>query len=468
VDKTLVKYRSVEIGIVKEISFNESHEQIIVTLEIEREMERLLKPDTLFWVVKPRVGAGGISGIGTLLSGAYLELSAGIEDGLKTEFIGLESPPVTPQNAPGVHLTLTSIGGKPIEVGSPVVHRGFKVGKVESFEYDTQERVISYGVFIAAPYDSLVTDNTIFWNAGGLSVTANAEGIKVDMAGLESLLIGGVEFDVLENQPLGARAENGQQFALYDSRDGIEKNRVYKFYEYLVLVDDSVGGLYAGAPVEYQGIRIGTVEKPYLKLDAHLEGIENIQADPRIPVLVHIEPGRVFENPNADLQGFISEIEGGMLIGLAAAIESANLLTGSLKVTLKYGSDPISEIERYGPYKVIPTRRAGVAAITDQVQNLLAILNSLPLDQTVDQANTAIGTANSTLATLEGTLKEFEKTLQGIQPSSAAYESLNASVEELRIMLKNLQPVIQDISNRPNSVIFGKPVIADEEPQVRK
>lgn len=464
-DKTLVKYKNVDIGLLNEVRFSDDHESIIVKIEIEKEMRGLLKPDSNFWVVRPRVGAGGVSGIGTLLSGAYIQLSRGKEDGFKKNFVGLETPPITPINAEGLHLALQSSGGKPVSVGSPVVYRGFKVGKVESFLFDAKERVATYGVFIHSPYDSLVTTNSIFWNSGGISVTANAEGVKVDMSSLETLIGGGIEFGVPDELPLGEQVAAGATFKLYGSPKGLNQSRTYKFFEYLVLVEDSIGGLNVGAPVEYLGIRIGTVAKPFLKLDTKLEGVDNLQSDPRIPILVKIEPARVFSQAGADLDAFVTELEDGMLRGLTASVESANLLTGSLKVSLKFGGEPISELERYGPYKVIPARHSGIAAITDQIQNLLSTVQSLPIDETVTRANKALKTADETLSSLKKTMAELQNTLEGVQPDSEAYQALSTSLDELKTTLKNVQPLVKDLSDQPNSLIFGKENKPDAEPK---
>ncbi len=465
VGKTSVRYRNVEIGTVNYVGFTDQHESIIAKVEIDKSMKTLLKPDSQFWVVRPRVGAGGISGLGTLLTGGYIELSPGISDGLRTDFIGLESPPVTPANADGLHLTLRSQGGKPLSIGSSVTYRGFKVGVIESLNFDIEERVAFYDIFIRSPYDALVTSNTIFWNSSGLSVTANAEGVKLSLASLESLVEGGVEFDVPSEKSLGQRISSNQTFALYDSPEGVEENRQYEYFEYLVLVEDSVGGLYAGAPVEYLGIRVGTVTQPYLALDTKLDGVEDLQADPRIPVLVRIEPGRVFDDEGADLKSFIAELEDGMLKGLAASIESANMLTGSLKVSLRFGAEPISKLEKYGQYSVIPSKRGGIKAITQQVQDLLDSLNSLPLNETVARTNRAIKTADNLLKTVEVSMVELQTTLKGVQPNSSAYQALSQTLDEMGGALETLQPLINDLREHPNSLIFGKEAILDSEPK---
>jgi len=467
-NKTVLKYRNVDIGLVKEIGFNAKQDRIVVSIEVNKEMSNLLNPDAQFWVVRPRISAGGVSGIGTLLSGAYIEIAPGIEAGSETQFVGLETPPVTPPNAEGIHLTLESSGGKPLVVGSAVIYRGFNVGKVESFEFDPNSRKATYGIFIRAPYDALVTTNTIFWNASGFTVTANTEGVKFDMASLDALIDGGVEFDVPAELDLGDPVVLGRSFRLYSSKNGLDESREYRFFEYLVLAEDSVGGLHTGAPVEYLGIRVGTVAQPYLTLDTKLEGVENLQEDPRIPILIHIEPERVYKSDSVDIEEFKTELERGMLDGVVATVQSANLLTGSLKISLNPGGQPISSLEKYGPYTVIPAKRGGVASITDQIQSLLTKLDSLPLERTVNQTNKTIGSADTALASLDQSLRELQTTLKGLQPDSQAYVNLNDSMYELQSTLREFKPLLRELSNRPSSLIFSKTPEPDDEPKAKK
>lgn len=467
-NKTKVKYRNVDIGKVKAIGFSPDHEHIVVRIEIEKQMEELLKSDSQLWVVRPRVGAQGVSGIGTLLSGAYVEIAPGSEGDYSVDFVGLESPPVSPLNAEGVRLNLVSRGGKPISVGSTVVYRGFTVGQIESFVFEPQTREATYGVFISPPYDALVTTNTVFWNAGGVSLSTGADGIKFDMASLGTLIEGGVEFDIPDDRELGERIQDNVTFKLFQSYDDIVESREYEFVEYAILVEDSIGGLSRGAPVEYRGIRVGTVSQPYLNLDADLDRNLDDSGQHRIPVIVRLEPGRVPSQENVDKLAFINQINRGITQGLTATIETANILTGSLKVSLNFGGESTGEIQRYQNYPVIPTKRGGLARITDKLEAVLSKLESLPLNATVNNTNDAIKTADSAMISLSDTLKELQNTLAGLQPESELYRSLDQSMRELKTTLMEARPLIKEISNKPNSLIFGGEQAADLQPGAKE
>ncbi|MGH8596030.1 MAG: MlaD family protein, partial [Gammaproteobacteria bacterium] len=67
--KTQLKYKAVAIGKVSEITLRDDRAQVIVTAQLSNAGERFLVEDTRFWVVRPRVAGGNVSGLGTLLSG---------------------------------------------------------------------------------------------------------------------------------------------------------------------------------------------------------------------------------------------------------------------------------------------------------------------------------------------------------------------------------------------------------------
>ena len=472
--KTVVKYRNVDIGIVKSITFNNDQSKILVSISVKKSMESLLKNDTLFWVVRPRVGAGGVTGFGTLVSGAYIEISPGVEAIQRLQFVGLESPPVTPPSTPGVRLALESTGGKPLKVGNSILYRGFEVGRVETVDFDTSTRATKYDVFIDAPYDSLVTTNTYFWNVGGASLNTSPAGISVDIASIETLISGGLEFDVPEGLSLGERVDNGHKFELFDSKNSVLEGREYPFLPYLVLVEDSVGGLNEGAEVEFRGIRIGTVESVELAFNKIVDGSEDQQIR-RVPVMIKIEPDRVVQNSQMTMDDFREEINNWILNGLTATIETANILTGGLKVSLDTDGDKRQSHEIIDGITVIPSTPGGFANVAEKLESILTTVDSLPLTTTVDNLNKALATADQTLLSLdqtlislENTLKEADATLVSARPPVDLYETMRSTLVEFERTLEKVQPFIQEISNEPNALIFGDSKPQDKEPKAKE
>ncbi|MEM0909846.1 MAG: MlaD family protein [Pseudomonadota bacterium] len=477
--RTLVKYRNVQVGRVESIKFAEDGESIRCFITIDAEMRRFLKIDSQFWVVRPRIGAGGISGVNTLLSGAYITLQPGEEETLTDAFVGLNTPPIASPKEAGLKLTLISEGGKTLNVGNPVLYRGLEVGVVESIDFGVYMRKIQYGVFIRAPYDELITSNTYFWNASGVTVSTTVDGIQVDMASIESLVAGGVSFDVPDDLPIGDRIEQSQNFMLYPNELATYEARQYEHISYAILVQNSVGGLVAGAPVEYRGIPIGRVETPYLGF------YETFEIDPeesRIPVIINIEPGRLTQNPEYDLAWFSNQFNIWIRGGLEAKIELANFITGSLKVSLDNSGIERDSVETFGNYPVIPFAEEGIDSILSKTNTLLTKLNALPIDDllentdmAVNNANEAIDSAKVTLNAIqdlvidiEETLTEANETFQTMQPDSEVHDKLIRNLDELQRTMMVLQPVLSDIKQKPNSLVFGQALPADKTPKVKQ
>lgn len=483
--KTVLKNRNVDIGIVKKISFSDNKESIIVGLEVQKGMESFLAEDSLFWVVRPRIGAKGISGIETLLSGAYIEVSAGESSQAAERFVGLESPPITPSNADGIHLKLVSRGNNALNIGMPILYRGFEVGAVESKTYDDLEQEALYDIFVNAPFHNLVTENTSFWNTSGVAFKADSQGVSLEFASLETLLTGGIEFDLLEGRPAGLGVPQYHTFRVYDSKESIAKDRVYQFLEYVVLVEDSVEGLYKGAPVDYRGIRIGTVAEPFMAFDK-TRAITGSIDETRIPVVLKIEPERLSQNEEVTLEVFALMMDKWIRDGVIASLETENLLTGSLKVSLSPGAERKSRVSQFGPYPIIPFKAGAIGTLTKSMESVLNKINNLELERTIDNVNDLIDRGENTLRTadaalvsaqhaidkagntaqsLELTLAELRLTLVGLQPNSDLYRSVNASIQQLEVTLAEMKPLINDISNKPNKLLFSPALPPDIEPK---
>lgn len=168
-----------------------------------------------------------------------------------------------------------------------MLFRGYRVGSVETSEFDPKARKIRYQLFISAPYDSLVTTNVRFWKDSGVAFDMSAQGMRVEMGSLATLFSGGVSFDVPSGWDLGDAAAPLAEYKLFDDQRSIQDSLYTEYKEYLMFFNESVRGLQAGAPVEFRGIRLGTVAQvPFFTKDLK----QDIDNDYRIPVLIRIEP----------------------------------------------------------------------------------------------------------------------------------------------------------------------------------
>ena len=336
--KTSVKYRNVNMGTVSEVRLNENFDGIVATVKMNRQAADLLRKDTNFWVVTARVGVGNVSGLDTLLSGAYIQLAPGSEKASSHTFVALEQPPLTPADAPGLRLQLTSSKATSVTAGDQVLFKGSKVGRVESRDFDAADQLVHYQVFIDAPYHTLVNSNIRFWNTSGVSLSADASGFKIVTGSLETILFGGVTFGVPEGVKPGTEVTSNTVFNLHSSYDEVLSNPFRYTTSYVIYFDQSVKGLLPGAPVEYRGIPIGKIEKILLKEEQALRANEGAQGrGTPIPVLISMEPAR-FELPDdEDSIALMREsIELGVSNGLRATMASGSLLTGAKYINFDF------------------------------------------------------------------------------------------------------------------------------------
>ena len=375
--KTQVKFRNVEVGLVDEVALSEDLSHIVVTANLDKTMEPHMKEGTRFWIVRPRVGFGGVSGLGTLLSGAYVEFDPG-EGQPAHDFVGLAEPPPITSQVPGTQFVLSTDRLGSIGRGAPVYYRSIPVGQVLGYELAEDKQNLVVKVFVNAPNDQLVRPSSRFWNASGVNVSLGADGVDVAMESLEALLAGGIAFDTPDIEKPGEVAAADTIFPLFASLHAVTEAGFTQRIPYLVEFDGSVRGLQAGAPVEFRGIRVGSVTDVRLEIDPARDTV-------RIPVTLEIEPQRFgVERGKEDVQPY-AIMTGLVERGLRAQLKSGNLLTGELLVDLDFHPDsPPARLDRSGTYPEIPTVPAELEALEASVTAVLNKLAALPLPALID------------------------------------------------------------------------------------
>ena len=471
--KTKVLRRSVEVGVVETVRLSDNLDTVTMGLRMDKEVEELLVEDTRFWVVRPRVGGAGISGLGTIVSGAYIEIDPGSSNVERLDFVGLEQPPVTPLGVPGLHLKLVASEAGSLGPGAPVIYKGITVGKVETRTFDVSNDQVFFDIFIEKEFAELVANNSRFWNTTGIDLEVSADGFSVTTGNLESLISGGVEFDSPDTEMGKVPAEEGEVYALYDSRRSVEAVLLKPRLTYLLLFKDSVRGLSEDAPVEFRGIRVGKVI-----------GIsfEYAPGDPdrRVPVLVRLDPAAIGSLPEISTEAAIEVINTAVKNGMRASLKTGSMLTGQLFVNLRLDPDaPPAEVERLGAYYTIPTVTSGFSRIEDKLVQVLSKLEALPVEDTLNGATDALAEIQAAAETLKGaasemetlmaqdsmqglptrieaTLAELNETMNGFQPESPIYRDLTVATQELRDSLRSFTTLTDSLERKPNSVIFGR------------
>jgi paraquat-inducible protein B len=216
--KTAVRYKGVSIGVVTGVALREDRTGVVVTAELSRAAKRLLVDDARFWVVRPRVSAAGVSGIGTLLTGAHIAFDAGLSGASRRAYEGLEAPPPTINGRRGRRFTLRAEDMGSLDVGAPVYLRRFRVGEVTRMALDETGDAAVLEIFVDEPYDRHVSAETRFWNASGIDVTVGPSGVQLDTQSLASVLTGGIAFSNPEGAAPAPPAAPGATFRLFSGQ----------------------------------------------------------------------------------------------------------------------------------------------------------------------------------------------------------------------------------------------------------
>ncbi len=486
--KTRIKSRSVDVGVIETATLTDDLNHVEIKARLNSGMEKLLHGDTVFWVVKPQIGREGVSGLGTLLSGAYVELQPGSKGEEPKRYQLLDSPPLAPPDAKGIRVQLESDKAGQLSPGDPVLFRGYRVGSVEASTFNPEKRNITYQLFINAPNDRLVTTNVRFWKDSGIAVDLSSSGMRVEMGSLSTLFGGGVSFDVPEGLDLGQPVANQTEYHLFDDQKSIQDSVFTEHVDYVMFFKDSVRGLQPGAPVEFRGIRLGTVAK----VPFYIPGLyQTLNDDYRIPVLIRIEPQRLVSQlrEHADIRKHFSEL---IDRGMRGSLKTGNLVTGALYIDLDfYPKADKPKYSEFGGYPLIPTVSGGLAQIQQRLMDALDKINNLPINPMMQQATSTLAESQTTLkhlqttldnlnkitgsqsmqelpADMQKTLRELNSSMKGFQPGSAAYNKMVADMQRLDQVLRELQPVLKTLNNKSNALVFEAKDNKDPQPKRAK
>lgn len=330
--KTRIKYKDVDVGVVRKISLADDRAGVVVEADISQPAEGLIVDDTRFWVVRARIAGGTVSGIGTLLSGSYVGMDPGKSTESRRDFVGLETPPVITSGLPGKQFALRAEDIGSLDVGSPVYYRRLEAGRVVAYELDKEGTGVTVRIFVNEPYDRYVTANTRFWHASGIDVALDANGLRINTESLASVLIGGLAFQAPDDTAVQAPAAANTVFTLFADRTLAMKQPITVSERYASVFRESVRGLAAGAPVEFRGLLVGEVKSIAPRFDrARGEFTTIVEFDFYPQRLFGARPrdGNAAPETTVSLARLVER-------GLRAQLRAANILTGQLFVALDF------------------------------------------------------------------------------------------------------------------------------------
>jgi paraquat-inducible protein B len=473
--KTAVKYKDVQIGTVQALRLSRDRSHVRVTVQLTKEAKGFTAKDTRYWVVRPRLDTTGISGLGTLLSGAYIGVDAGVSDDRADEFDGLEVPPIVTRDASGRQYLLRATDIGSLDVGSPVYFRRIKVGQVAAFELDSDGRGVTLRVFVNAPYDKFVGVNTRFWHASGLDVSLSAGGVKLRTQSLATILLGGIAFQAPDNE-MGPLAQENTAYALAADEGAAMKAPDGPSQPLLMYFNQSLRGLSPGAQVDFRGVLIGEVKSIGVEFD-------RAEREFRMPVLVQVYPDRLRRRAgqpqDSTPSSFTQEQRLRFLIGkgLRAQLRNGNLLTGQMYVALDFfPKAPAVKVDVNKSPIELPTVAGSLEDLQSQVEEIAAKINKVPFEELGKDLRVSLATLNKTLTGAEqlaktlnndvspeitAALKDVRKTVDSanrtLSEDAPLQQDMRQTLQELTRAAGSVRVLTDYLERHPESLLRGKP-----------
>jgi len=440
--KTRVKYRDVDIGVVKQVRLAPDRKGVIVVAEMSADARPLLVEDSRFWIVRARVTGGEVSGLSTLLSGSFIGIDGGTSETTQRDFVGLETQPVLTNDESGKQFTLNASTLGSLEVGSPIFLRRVRVGQVLAADLAPDGRSLTMKVFIRAPHDRLVTANTRFWHASGLDVSVDAGGVRLRTESLLAVVIGGIAFetppDTLPGPPTPPAAE-GAAFTLFDSQATAMKRAEWQTLEYTATFADSVRGLNVGSPVEFKGFVIGEVAAVDIVFD---EAVSRFVFPVRLRIFRDLaataapRPGTSASAPRFPLERLLSARA--VERGLRAQLRSSNLLTGQRYIAIDFFPELRGEKVAVAANE-LPTARDSFGELEASVSRIVKRLETVPFDQIAADLQRTLASLDRAVNTTDQTLKRFDAEL--IPSARQVLDDARKAIHDARALAAQTEPV---------------------------
>jgi len=476
--KTKIKYKNVDIGTVQTITLGRDKKGVVVTAQMTRSATDLLVDDTRFWIVKPRIAGGQISGLTTLLSGSYIGMDIGKSGESRREFIGLDTQPSVTTDEPGREFLLHALDSGSLDIGSPVFFRRFQVGEVTAVGLDADGKGVTARVFIRSPNEKYVTQNTRFWEASGVDVSIDGSGVKIQTQSLASVVVGGIAFQTPADEPPGPIAANDTAFTLFNEEQLAMKRSDAQLEKYIAYFSDSIRGLSVGAQVEFRGFVVGEVKSIEMEFDRNTREF-------RFPVEFalyrDVLPARIAraEKSGAPIDADALYARAIEKRGLRAQLRSGNLLTGAKFLALDFVKDaapvPPGPTRDANGARIIPTVPGSFDELEETLSSIAKKIDKIPFEQlatevrrtlqelqvSLKSADQLIGNVNDNIAPgIADTLTEVKRTMksanQALASDSPVQQDLRGTLTELNRAAASLRLLTDYLQRHPESLIRGK------------
>ncbi|HYH42582.1 MAG TPA: MlaD family protein [Burkholderiales bacterium] len=470
--RTRIKYKDVDVGVVKSIRLAKDRAGVLVTAEMSKPAEDLLVEDTRFWVVRARIAAGTVSGIGTLLSGSYIGMDPGKSEESQREFVGLETPPVITTGLVGKQFVLRADDIGSLDVGSFVFYRRLEAGRVIAYELDKDGAGLLVRIFVNEPYDRYVTSNVRFWHASGVDVALDASGLRINTQSLASVVVGGLAFQAPDDAPPQPPATENSTFILHGDRAQAMRRPVTVKERYVLAFHESVRGLGIGAPVDFRGLTVGEVKSVAPHFDRAKRQLSLMVEIDFFPENLFVERARRGELARDGTPTLARLVER----GLRAQLRSANLLTGQLFVGLDFvpgAPKVVMDMSKQPPE--VPTVPGSTQELQATISSIAKKLDSVPfqeigmdLRRTLQISSAMIERidreitpqARETMTEARKAMEEARKALASVERTLTATEPLPAeasdAMREIARAAAAFRVLADYLERHPEALIRGK------------
>jgi len=480
---TKVRHKDVDLGTVESIYLGRDLSRVVVRARMKRSVEPYLSAATRFWIVRPRVGVGGISGLSTLVSGSYIEMYPGssaraTDSKPQRSFVGLDDPPVLTPDTPGRSFTLHTDDLGSLIGGSPVSYRGVPVGEIEGYQLDSGGKQINIYAFVRSPYEKFVTSATRFWNSGGIDLAVGVQGLRFRASSWQQLISGGVSFDTPDESLAGNESPAGTVFRLYENQYNAQRDPRGNTLLYRATFKGGAGDIGPGTDVQLQGAGVGQVTGSRLQFDDATQSLMTrvtLEIDPSKIEIIHRRAAAVSTDDATTALG--ARLQQLVAHGLRAHLITANFLTGTKVVSLDMVPEaaPAHIMPGDGIAELPTTSTTDFTAILASVQHVLKNIDSATGGPELAHA---IKELDATLTHLEQLSSELEPQIQPLlsslrETAQAAQRTLQAAngvlgtgassssdlprlIRELTDAARSLRDLADYLGRHPESLLRGR------------
>jgi paraquat-inducible protein B len=464
--QTQVKNKAVQLGTVEGIDLSPDNNSVIVRVRMNHVGERFLNSHARFWVVRPRLTPGDLSGFETLVSGAYIAVDPGMPGGTyQKDFVGLEEPPGVRSNEPGRTYLLMADNIGTLDTGSPVYYRDVQVGEVLGYDLGNGLGPVKVNVFVHAPWDDLVKPGTRFYDSSGIIAELQGGGFHIEFQSLSAVLTGAVTFELPQEAQGQPPAEGDSTFKLYGSEADAEAAGFQTNVKVVAYFESSVAGLAKGAPVDILGIQVGQVTDVKLLMDPRT-GMAKVR------VAMDLQPERVVGVNGPALREAVPEdvVRRMVAQGTRAELDTASFVTGQKIVSLtKVTGAARARVTMEGNALVVPSENGGLDATIANLSDITGKIDKMPLQQIGENVNRLLITTNHTVAStnVQQTLQALTKTLDTANETlgtvnedygtdSDFQRSLAQLLAEAQDTLRSVKQLTDYLNRNPQSLLLGR------------